>query len=298
MLETQYSGDTIVLVFPDGTGPALLSAMIAGVPYNRAHELEYHAGEVRMNVTMHSTLSLLKDKNREEYNVVIANGRKELKRLRGMKLDEVINVKDQRLEQDRLELEDYVRKQEEKRYAKEADDRLARESRHRQIEEARRLREAEVRGDGIGSNSPVVLGAVGVSVGVAAVAFVGGNKDEQKTSVSPETPSSATNSTETELQMDSPSIGIPEIRSLDSGVASSTGANEEESGAFARINGDRQAAFPSSPRPRDPVKAAEDAMQEYLDSDDGGSAWLQVMSDLMIEDDEDEQNEDDSANRL
>lgn len=44
MLETQYSGDTVVLVFPDGTGPALLSAMIAGVPFNRVHELEYQPG--------------------------------------------------------------------------------------------------------------------------------------------------------------------------------------------------------------------------------------------------------------
>ena len=41
VLETQYSGDDILLIFPDGTSPALLSCMIAGIPYNRVHELEF-----------------------------------------------------------------------------------------------------------------------------------------------------------------------------------------------------------------------------------------------------------------
>ena len=59
VLETQYSGDTILLVFPDGTSPALLSAMMAGIPFNQAHRLEYAPGEFRVNVTRDSTLRFM-----------------------------------------------------------------------------------------------------------------------------------------------------------------------------------------------------------------------------------------------
>jgi len=61
-------------VFPDGTGPALLSTMIAGLPYNRAHELQYQPGEMRLNVTFDTTLAILKNKNREEYKSAITTG--------------------------------------------------------------------------------------------------------------------------------------------------------------------------------------------------------------------------------
>lgn len=241
---------------------------------------------------MDSTLALLKGTDREEYNAVIANGRKELKRLREMKPDEVISVKDQQLERDRLEMDEYLRKQEEKRLAREASDRSAREARVRQIEETRQRGETE-------SGAPVLLGATGATVVGATIAIVGGNYGKQETPELTDNASPATNATETTnldvAIMDRPSIDIPAIRSLDIGATSST-SDEEESRAFTRINGDRQARFPSPPKPRDPVKAAEEAMQDYMDSDDGGSDWLEVMADLMLEDDEEESEDSNSSN--
>lgn len=41
VLETNYSGDTILLVFPDGTSPALLSAMVSSCMCFRLLALEH-----------------------------------------------------------------------------------------------------------------------------------------------------------------------------------------------------------------------------------------------------------------
>jgi hypothetical protein len=302
VLETQYSGDTVVLVFPDGTGPALLSAMIAGVPYNRAHELEYQPGEIRLNVTIDTTLAILKNKNREEYKSAITTGRKELKWLREMNPDEVISVKDQQLENDRLEMEEFMRKKEELRLAKEAADRSARDARERQIEDARKRSDFVGGGDdNTRLNSPVLLGVVGASVVGTALAAVGSNSDKDDASVSSDMVSPAANATETEQQsqvlgdltiMERPLIDIPEIRISDGEVSSSMSENNEQ--FVTSINGDRQ-TFPSPPRSRDPVKAADEAMQEYMDSDDGGNAWLGVMSDLMLQEDKAVDEDDDDV---
>lgn len=273
-------------MFPDGTGPALLSAMIAGIPLNRVHELEYEPGEIRLNVTMASTLAFLKENDREEYNKVIAAGRQELKRLRSLKPDEVISVKDRMLEKDRLETEAKARMQEQKRIEKEQADRAAREARDRQIREERQQARGENGAGSLGLSSTVLLDAAGISVTGATVALMAGNSDEEEE----ETIASLSNRTETESQdstVDVASVnGLPEVRPTV--VVSSIGSDgEREEIASSRVNGDRQATFPSPPKTRDPAKAAEVAMKEYMDSDDGGSAWLEVLSDIMMEDDED-----------
>jgi hypothetical protein len=162
VMETQYSGDTVLLVFPDGTGPALLSAMIAGIPYNRVHELNYSPGEVRLDITMESTKALLKSGVlTEDYKAILAEGRQELKRLRSMKSEDIISVKDQKLEDDRLEMEAYAKQVEKKRRAKDEQDQLAREARARKIEEDRQRRREEkgLSADDSDANIPVLLGA-------------------------------------------------------------------------------------------------------------------------------------------
>ena len=76
VLETQYSGDSILLVFPDGSSPALLSALIAGIPLKDTHALNFEPGEVRLDVTMDSTLAILKDKqSSREYNKMLEVGK-------------------------------------------------------------------------------------------------------------------------------------------------------------------------------------------------------------------------------
>lgn len=273
-------------MFPDGTGPALLSAMIAGISLNRVHELEYAPGEIRLNVTMASTLALAKERDLEEYKNAIATGRKELKRLRSMKPDEIISVKDQKMEQDRLEMEAYSRKQEEKRIAKEQADRSAREARDRQIKETRQQSRVESEAGSSGLEAPVLIGAAGIGL-VGATLALTGDDNEEETTASPEEPP-PTNATGSESRdavmdvaiMDHPSIDIPEIQSLDSGAASRIDID-----TTARMNEDRQ-AIPPKPKNQDPAVAAKEAMNEYMDSDDGGSAWLEVMSDIMLEDDD------------
>jgi hypothetical protein len=127
----------------------------------------------------------------------------------------------------------------------------------------------------------MLLGVVGASVVGTALATVGSNSDKDDASVSSDMVSPVTNATETEQQsqvlgdltiMEHPLINIPEILISDGEVASSMSENDEQ--FVTSVNGDRQ-TFPSRPRSRDPVKAADEAMQNYMDSDDGGNAWLE-----------------------
>ena len=299
VLETQYSGDSVLLVFPDGTGPALLSAMIAGIPLNRVHELEYHPGEVRLNVTKESVLDYLKNDDRKaEYNNVIATGRKELKRLKAMKADDVISVKDQILEKDRLEMEEYSKKLQEKRLAEEEKDRLARERRVRQVEESRQ-RQRDEQGDTDGARlTPVLLGTAAVGASAMAVASLGGGNNVKEMVVTSDNPLTILNSTETaplDAKMDveifdGVTIDIPEIH--ERGTDFYDSENEEELVAHAqRVNGDRQATFPPRRKARDPVKAAEEAMKEYIDADDGGGAWLAMLSEIIVEEESEGMND-------
>jgi hypothetical protein len=282
VLETQYSGDTVLLVFPDGTGPALLSALIAGIALNRVHELEYRPGEVRLNVTKESTLDFMKNDGRKaDYDNVIAAGRKELRRLREMKPEDVISVKDQMLENDRLEMEEYSRKLDEKRLAKEEKDRLARDARIRQIQDDRQSRRNE-QGD-LAGVTPVLLGTAAVGLSAVAVASLGGGNDEKELAVTADDSLPNLNTT---VSLDA---NITEGLTIDILEFGPQGTPVEDDGLSAtvqRVNGDRQATFPPRPKARDPIKAAEEAMQEYMDSDDGESAWLAMLSDMMVEDDD------------
>lgn len=83
VLETQYSGDSILLIFPDGTSPALLSSLIAGIPLKDTHALNFEPGEVRLDVTMANTLELYKEKvTSAKYKEMIEVGQEQLETLR------------------------------------------------------------------------------------------------------------------------------------------------------------------------------------------------------------------------
>jgi len=73
-LETHCSGDTILVIFPDGTGPALLSALIAGIPLNRVHELEFAPGEIRYDITQHNVLQAMPSDPSSSYEAAISRG--------------------------------------------------------------------------------------------------------------------------------------------------------------------------------------------------------------------------------
>ncbi len=82
VLETQCSGDTILLVFVDGTSPALLMSLIAGIPLNRVHELNLGPGEIRYDITKERVLEMWHTQPSTMYMEKISRGHENLLRLR------------------------------------------------------------------------------------------------------------------------------------------------------------------------------------------------------------------------
>lgn len=82
LLESFLSGDEILLIFPDGTSPALMSALFAGVPLSRVHEMHFEPGEVRLNVNYHSVLSSWPTTPSNKYTEAIARGEEQLSSLK------------------------------------------------------------------------------------------------------------------------------------------------------------------------------------------------------------------------
>lgn len=277
VLESQYSGDTILLIFPDGTGPALLSAMMAGIPYNRVHEIEYAPGEIRFNVTRESTLELWKSRQGDAtYAALLQQGRKRLMTLRAT--DEFVNMKDQKLEADRLaNAQRNIEKAEERVIGDELD-------RQKQLE-----RQAEVasfvqqKSSGSFSLPAVALALAGVAaIGTTAVTQMGrGNGDDALLDDCPVELSDAKDSISDPLPTE-----LRELIVADGSLYSSTPR------AAQRVNGDaRNSIFDEGPLQPDPRQAAKKAMQDYLDEDDGGEAWLQSIAEIAEDADDDEIDE-------
>jgi len=154
VLETQYSGDTILLIFPDGTGPALLTCLIGGIPLNRVHEFEFQSGEVRLDINYKSAQDLADRMPSDKYLEELEDGKVKLKRLLENP-EESLDVKDQeyeqelKLEQERqerkknLEREQAIKREEEARLKKERQ--LANIARQKELEEeSKKKRDAQL----------------------------------------------------------------------------------------------------------------------------------------------------------
>jgi broad specificity phosphatase PhoE len=287
VLETQYSGDTILLIGCDGTTLALLQCMIAGIPLNRVHELEYAPAEVRLDVTLDTTLAFWKQRqsNTREYQQELKEGMMELQRLRDLK-DNVVSLKDRKEEQERQDVEMLYQKQQEERA------RLQEEK-----EAFRKQRAASLRSQQQEPPSPLLLGAGGVvAMGVAVVlgAASGGDGANVAADKIQERDASSTTTAAT-LVEDEASIATPVTPAyFDSAVdrvqkSSNPLPWNVSPEALKRVNGDRKADFQLAPVDR--VVAAEQAMQDYLDQDDGGLDWLQSVSDIMMEEDDSSNDE-------
>jgi hypothetical protein len=273
------------MIFPDATGPALLSCMIAGIPYNRVHELDFGPGELRLDVTLDSTLALLKQKeatNRDSYMATLTKGQEELIRIQSLDMDEVVSLKDQRMEQERIEIDQrYEQKQKEARQGEEAE-KQARMERLRILDAERRRQRGSVENED--AVPPLVIaGALGAFV--VAASNGGQEEDEQK---------------ETEIHSASsdrinPSNGT--LATLDPNMQRGTQTNGPiQMKAVSFDESIQQTTLnPTSPEPKslfeEPVELAEKAMNDYLNQDDGAEAWLQVMEQLAKEDDEEEDDE-------
>mmetsp|Transcript_7434 Transcript_7434/g.18297 ORF Transcript_7434/g.18297 Transcript_7434/m.18297 type:complete len:597 (+) Transcript_7434:3095-4885(+) len=152
--ESRTSGECILIIFPDSTGPALLSCMFAGIPFNEVHSLEFEPGEVRFDVNRESILALWKERREAPaYLKKIEEGREKLAALRqdggGGEVNRAsytnsgtngnfVSKKDEKIEKERLDIE---RKIQEKKEADAA--RADTERKERAEAEAKRREEYE-----------------------------------------------------------------------------------------------------------------------------------------------------------
>ena len=105
--ESRTSGENILVIFPDGTGPALASAVIAGIPLNKCHALEYEPGEIRLDINKQSVMEQFDERVKDPaYIATLEEGREYLAALRAQTSSgssPFVSLKDQRAEERRLE---------------------------------------------------------------------------------------------------------------------------------------------------------------------------------------------------
>lgn len=327
--ESIYSGDTVLLIFPDGTGPALLSCLIAGISLSRVHELEYRPGELRTDITYDSVRTMLPEKPSDEYQEKIKLGRIELKKLRSQTT--VVNVKDQRYAQElkeeeqraaeaakqRAEKEEAERTRREQKAAKErAEKEEAEQTRREQM--IRRVEKDRKEKQSTSSDmSPAVTASVaGIgALGVGASIFMGQDEDgaNHEADIDIGAVSSTTNAT---LSADNSTktTNLTDLGTEDVSVRSINGVPVTQDASIDLDDFAKQAesdntisvAEPLSVSPNttsslpdiisigsedERLQKAEEVMEEYMESDDGGDAWLASLSEI-INDDESNLNGD------
>jgi broad specificity phosphatase PhoE len=287
ILESQYSGDTILLVFPDGTGPALLSAMIAGIPYNRVHELEYHPGEIRFDVTMESTLKLWKQKQfveGEAYNEILKQGRLALKELRATHDSggTVTNLKDKRIEEERIIIENEYRKKQQQRIEAELQREAIRSKRQYDVVEARR-----------GTDKP----DIGTDTALGMAAIVGSGSAAWYFSSNSTRVSSTINATESDSSQLRPSTHQRTLERFNFSSNRGSLYSVQEVGTLNRNEispeeslGKRSINARTVKPTFDPKEKARIAMEEYLNRDDGADDWLLSITQIINEENIDETN--------
>lgn len=300
ILETQYSGDTILLVFPDGTGPALLSCMIGGIPLHRVHELEFAPGELRQDMKYASVNALWQKRQANpnaSYTQALREGSSVLQELR--ETSEYVNIKDQLYENEQKAIEDAYQAQRKLKLQQEQRD-----------HQARLARQMEVAGPEIAISN--------TAVGAAGVAAIGG------TVVSNIGSTSKSNEQRGKFELIAKREGRGSSSWLGSGktvTAGAIGANGTIATAlsksslssfdpsapmdlFGNSNGkgrtqvnnvasvieethanDGNSEKVDIPVQIDKVEAAEEAMEIYLNQDDGESAWLASVLQIIEEDD-------------
>lgn len=143
--ESRTSGENILVIFPDGVGPALSSALIAGLPLNTCHALEFNPGEIRLDITQQSVLALYETKKDDpEYLAMLEEGKEywqALKQETKAGAGDFVSLKDRRAEEQRLQDEQaFVQAQQRKQKTDERERQEAMAKLRQQEEEARQER--------------------------------------------------------------------------------------------------------------------------------------------------------------
>lgn len=266
VLETQYSGDEIVLVFPDGGSPALLSCLIAGIPLNKCHSLNFAPGEIRFNVNMENSLRLLDEKiSSPEYNDALTMGNEQLVALRTAPVEE--------------EEEIFVDP------SPSATSETVAIKPSKQSELAKAL-ESGGQKEIPGSPDFFSFGALGAAGSLAM--WNGGKEKEDERPIlerSPVRTLAFANATGTSTSLFEPSTSFDTV-GLQSTVSrknvTTTPRNVVE-GDVGFINPNVFEDVPVLTK-EERIEAANKAMEDYLNQDDGGEAWLSAMNEIMNED--------------
>lgn len=261
-----------------------------------------------MDVTKASTLQLWNTP--KSYATTLATGKEELDRLRSM--TDIVSLQDQKLEAERVEIDRQYNDKQAKRLEEEQEIRLERQQQAREIrlerqeirlerqaerveqeEQALENRQAEQE-----KKAPVIVGrtnierdgmgdpllAVGAAslVGVAGLFGASGSvRNDKPPTVRDDdaitTPSAADTTTSLSKEED--------ILELEDTIQKSLVEDAIEEELLNHLDPFEESA--EQPTTTNRVEAAEKAMQEYLDEDDGGENWLTVMSEI-VEDDSEE----------
>jgi len=95
VLESSYSGETILLVFPDATAPALTLALFAGIPMPECHIFDFAAGELFLNASPARAISALKTESKiKSYDKEKNAGLQNLALLQSKTSDELVRCRE------------------------------------------------------------------------------------------------------------------------------------------------------------------------------------------------------------
>jgi hypothetical protein len=285
VLESQHSGDTILLIFPDGTGPALLSAMIAGIPYNQVHELEFQSGEIRFDITMESTLELWKQKQLMDgisYKAILNEGRSTLKEFRAIQQrgGTITNLKDQRIEEERIAIENEYRKKQQRRIDSERQyEEKLRVQRQREITIAQKQRSGASNNflDNLGTQT--IFGIVAVAGTGAAAWRFGSTGNFVKTT-----------STNVDLDNNSPTTNQFLLKDINVSYSNETFNIDVPNGNGLSLVSTSNALI-ELPVILSPEEKAIIAMDEYINQDDGADDWIRSLTQIIDESTNDEEEE-------
>ncbi len=239
----------VLLVFPDGTGPALLSCLIGGIPLNRVHELQFRPGEVRCRVTYEAVKEMASRSPPSTYYDAIERGRVELKRLRENP-DKPRNVKDLKYEVEReIEMTELKQKEEEEE--------AHRDILKRSVKDDQRMMRLE---DGTTEN---LLYPVSAGVAVVVASALGANEDEAEIIGGRNT--TETNVDDKSSQSSTASVIVPEATGsiyapTDDHYSAATGMSEDMMNEY------------------DDALSSSDITQKDSDYDD---AWLDAINEII-----------------
>jgi len=296
--ETNFSGDDVLFIFPDNTGPALLSCMIAGIPVNRVHELEWSPGEVRYDIGMENTLDRLRAGPGKHYQETILQGKAQLTNFRNHP-ELMVNVKEKRLMEEMQAEEDRVRKakeaemarkaaQEEKKAAAANARKAAQEEKKASAAKATSFREprAVTREAGEGSLSDLMpLGVLGLAGAMAA--FNGGKEENEEVVKGLEVVNNKDVSVDAESLASEDTLEEDDALTVDGELSSELKVMEtlidRHPITIPEITSDSLEALMKTEQQTEEEKLAlaAEAMEEYMNKDDGGDAWLQSVASIM-----------------